>query len=673
MLSNRLADETSPYLLQHQDNPVHWQAWSPETLALAQQENKPILLSVGYAACHWCHVMAHESFEDPDAAAVMNELFVNIKVDREERPDIDALYQQALALLGEQGGWPLTMFLTPAGEPFWGGTYFPNTPRFGRPGFTDVLRQVAGVHREQPDRVRENVGKLIDGLAKLATPEPGAGIDVALTDAIAKRLVREIDPFWGGLGSAPKFPQPTLLLLLWRAWQRTGLEPYRHAVTLTLNAMAEGGIYDHLGGGFARYSVDEEWLAPHFEKMLYDNAQLIEVIAIVGRDTASPLLAQRVDETVAWLEREMVAENGAFAASYDADSEGEEGRFYVWDEAEIDTVLAAFDPALAARFKQVYDVHPTGNWEGHTILNRRRLAGTVDAETDTALAPCRLALFERRKNRIWPGWDDKVLADWNGLAIAGLAEAGGCFSRPEWLVLARQAFDATVVSLEHEGRLRHAWRRGRAAHPATVDDYAALMRAAIRLYEATADPALLQQALSWSAVLDRHYRDMVHGGYFTTADDTTDVIQRGKTAMDNAVPAGNGILVEVFARLWLLTGDDAHRGRAEAIVRAFAGEAARRLSPLASLLLGNELLIKGRQVVIVGTGDDAAALHSAALAAPGPARVVQRLDDTAALPATHPAAGKTPVEGAAAAYVCDGPVCSLPLTNPAALRDRLGV
>ncbi|NQW11898.1 MAG: thioredoxin domain-containing protein, partial [Alphaproteobacteria bacterium] len=634
--------------------------------------NKPILLSVGYAACHWCHVMAHESFENPEIAAVMNELFINIKVDREERPDIDALYQQALALLGEQGGWPLTMFLTPDGEPFWGGTYFPNTPRFGRPGFTDVLRQVAGVHQEQPDRVRENVGKLVEGLAKLATPEPGAGIDLAVTDAVAKRLVREIDPFWGGLGGAPKFPQPTLLLLLWRAGQRSGLEPYRHAVTLTLNAMAEGGIYDHLGGGFARYSVDEEWLAPHFEKMLYDNAQLIELMAIVGRDTGSPLLAQRVAETVAWLEREMLAENGAFAASYDADSEGEEGRFYVWSAAEIDSVLSEFDPDLVARFKQVYDVRPTGNWEGHTILNRRRLAGSVDAETDTALAPCRAALFEHRKDRLWPAWDDKVLADWNGLAIAGLAEAGGSFTRPDWLALARRAFDATVAALGHDdGRLHHAWRRGRAAHPATVDDYAALMRAAIRLYEATADVALLNRALSWVSTLDRHYRDAVHGGYFATADDTTDVIQRGKTAMDNAVPAGNGVLVEVFARLWLLTGDGAYRDRAETIVRAFAGEVARRLSPLASLLLGNELLIGGRQVVISGTGSEANMLHTAALAAPGPARVVQRLDDTSTLADGHPAAGKTPIDGKAAAYVCDGPVCSLPLTDPAALRDRL--
>ena len=376
---NRLGSETSPYLLQHADNPVHWWPWGEEALAEAKRTDRPILLSVGYAACHWCHVMAHESFETPEVAAVMNELFVNIKVDREERPDVDAIYMQALQVLGEPGGWPLTMFCTPAGEPFWGGTYFPYPARYGRPSFLDVLRGVSQAFHEKPEDVETNRAGLLQALqhkaANRAVEFKGDGppIPLDLLDRIAERIARECDPVWGGLGQAPKFPSPYLFEMLWRGWLRDRSNgKLFEAVTVTLDRLCQGGIYDHLGGGFARYATDNEWLIPHFEKMLYDNAQLVDLLTLVWQDTKSPLYATRIAETCDWVLREMVAgnedEDGGFAATWDADSEGVEGKFYVWDEAEIDAALGPEAPF----FKQVYDVTAEGNWEHHTILHRNR-------------------------------------------------------------------------------------------------------------------------------------------------------------------------------------------------------------------------------------------------------------------------------------------------------------
>src|SRR3954447_12475883 len=376
---NRLADATSLYLRQHRDNPVDWYQWGDEAFERARSDDKPILLSVGYAACHWCHVMAHESFEDADTAAVMNELFVNIKVDREERPDIDQIYMAALHLMGEHGGWPLTMFLTPDGEPCWGGTYFPPEPRWGRPSFPQVLMSIASAYRDKREDVAKNVAAMRDGLRKLATPESGgdAGpgmvgqIPAELLDRVAERLLREVDPLNGGIGTAPKFPQSGIFELLWRAWKRTRQQPYKDAAIRTLTTIGQGGIYDHLGGGWARYSVDARWLVPHFEKMLYDNAELIALMSLVWQETREPLYAQRIEETIGWLTREMTHPQGGFYSSLDADSEHEEGKFYVWSEAEIDALLGANGKQDSAPlFKQVYDVSAGGNWEEKNILNR---------------------------------------------------------------------------------------------------------------------------------------------------------------------------------------------------------------------------------------------------------------------------------------------------------------
>ncbi len=668
---NRLGDETSPYLLQHRGNPVHWQPWSEATLAAAKAADRPILLSIGYAACHWCHVMAHESFEDPEIAARMNRLFVNIKVDREERPDLDQVYQHALALMGEQGGWPLTMFLTPDGEPFWGGTYFPPESRWGRPGFGQLLESISKAYATKPDDVAKNVGVLRDALQRLGQPQHGGAVSRHELDPIAERLLRETDQINGGIGSAPKFPQCGIFELLWRAWKRTRQPPYRDAVLKALDAMCQGGIYDHLGGGFARYSTDARWLAPHFEKMLYDNAELVDLLTMVWQEARNPLYRQRIEETLNWVGREMLTPGGGFASSLDADSEHEEGKFYVWSEAEIDAALGD----RAALFKRFYDVTADGNWEGHTILNRIATPALADEATEHELAACRALLLRARSSRVRPGWDDKVLADWNGLMIASMAEAGIVFERPDWIATARTALDFSRREMTTPaGRLAHSWREDRARHPASVDDYANLCRAALALHEATGGDGLVAQAQAWIAILDRHYRDPAGDAYFFSADDTPALIARTKTAGDAATPAGNGTLVGVMTKLAILTGDDAYRRRAEAIVATFSGELGRNFFSLATLLNNAELLAEPVQIVIVGEPEEAgfSALRRTAYAVSLPNRVMLTPQPGSDLPAGHPAHGKGLVNGRAAAYVCVGPVCSLPLTGPEELLARLG-
>jgi uncharacterized protein YyaL (SSP411 family) len=667
MSANMLGLETSPYLLQHKDNPVHWMAWGTEAFERARVEGKPILLSVGYAACHWCHVMAHESFENLAIAGLMNELYVNVKVDREERPDVDQIYQSALALLGQQGGWPLTMFLTPQGEPFWGGTYFPPASRYGRPGFPEVLRGIAGTYHSEPDKVTRNVAALKDALSRMARSQGAGAIDRTVIDQISSRLLHEVDPINGGIGSAPKFPQVPILNLFWRAWQRTGQEPYRDAVETALTHMAQGGIYDHLGGGFARYSVDEMWLVPHFEKMLYDNAQLIELLTLVWQDTREPLFEARVRETVGWVLREMIADGGGFAATLDADSEGEEGRFYVWSEAEIDQLLGE-DATL---FKRVYGVVPQGNWEQTNILNRLGSLKMKPAEVEATLAAARSRLWQEREARVRPGWDDKVLADWNGLMIAALAQAGLAFNEPGWIDAASRAFDFVRENMSVDGRLRHSWRAGQAKHAATLDDYAHMARAALALHEATGDPLPLEQARSWVALLDRHFWDTEAGGYFFTADDARDLIVRNKTAADSATPSGNGTMLAVLAQLHHRTGELVYRERADALIAAFSGELARNFFPLPTFLNGVELLEDAVQIVIVGTADaaDTTALRRAVLDRSLPNRILSVLAPGSALPDGHPAAGKGMQNGRATAYVCRGMTCSPPVTTPEALSQ----
>jgi len=662
---NRLAQETSPYLLQHKHNPVDWWAWGPDALAEAKRSNKPILLSVGYAACHWCHVMAHESFEDDATARVMNALFVNIKVDREERPDIDQIYMSALHLMGEHGGWPLTMFLTPAGEPFWGGTYFPKISRFGKPAFVDVLENVARIFRDDPKAVEQNRSALMARLAETARPQGRVVIGKAELDRTAQQLGGIIDPVNGGTRGAPKFPQPMLLEFLWRAGQRTGEARYFNAAELTLERIAQGGIYDHLGGGFSRYSVDERWLVPHFEKMLYDNAQLLELLALAHQRSGKPLFRARAQETVAWLAREMTTPDGAFCASLDADSEGEEGKFYVWSLVEITKILGTDDAAFFARH---YDVTAEGNFEGHTILNRLARV-PASAEEETRLKALRTRLFAAREPRVRPGLDDKVLADWNGLMIAGLANAGVAFGEPAWLAMAARAFVCVATNMSRGDRLGHSWRSGKLLYPGLASDHANMIRAALALHEATGEGSYLERALAWQSALDRHYVNRDTGGYFLTADDAEGLVVRPNSTADEATPNPNSVAAHNLLRLAVVSGQDTWRTQADKLFDGVLPLAADNIFMHLALFNALDLRLRAAEIVVAGEGRGADALIAAALALPALDRIVLRAPSADALSASHPAQEKIRATREAAAFVCVGERCSLPVSEPARIAE----
>jgi uncharacterized protein YyaL (SSP411 family) len=667
MSENRLKYETSPYLLQHKDNPVHWWAWGPEALAEAKRTGKPILLSVGYAACHWCHVMAHESFEDEPTAQVMNELFVNIKVDREERPDIDAIYMSALHQLGEQGGWPLTMFLDSDAKPFWGGTYFPKGARFGRPAFVTVLLRLAEAYESQPENVRSNTERILQGLKEPAGNGSGFMPSPAMIADLVTRITRAVDKHHGGLSGAPKFPQWNVFWLLWRGAMRFDDEAAKDAVITTLTNICQGGIYDHVGGGFARYSVDEFWLVPHFEKMLYDNALLIDLMTEVWRETHDPLFARRISETVGWLEREMIGEGGGFAASLDADSDGEEGKFYVWSVDEIERVLGPDDAAV---FSKVYSVTAGGNFEGANILNRLSGLKLLPDDEEARLAAMRCKLFAARAARIRPGWDDKILADWNGLMIAALARAATVFGKPQWLDLCRQAFDCVISKLRAvDGRLRHAYRAGQAKAPASAADYANMTWAALRLYQSTGESEYIAHAKSWASILERHYWDDAAGGYFTSADDTSDVIVRLKSAHDDAVPNANAIQLSNLLALSALTGDTGYDEQAEILIKAFSGAIAAGPVSHCGLLAATLDTASLMQVVLAGPGRERFITELNSVSLPGGIEFRTLESDAGAAPASL--AGKLDNADISKCYVCRGAVCGAPVERPEVFREVL--
>ena len=661
---NRLARESSPYLLQHKHNPVDWWPWGPEALSEAKRSNKPILLSVGYAACHWCHVMAHESFEDETVANVMNELFVNIKVDREERPDVDQIYMSALHMLGEQGGWPLTMFLTPAGEPFWGGTYFPKTARYGRPAFVDVLREVSRLFREEPSRIEHNRQALMERLAERARPDGQVVVSRSDLDTLAQRIAAIIDPVHGGLRGAPKFPQAAIFELLWRAGRRTGETRYFGLVELTLERICNGGIYDHLGGGFSRYSVDERWLVPHFEKMLYDNAQLLDLLGLAFARSQNSLFRDRARQTVEWLGREMITADGAFCASVDADSEGEEGKFYVWSLAEIEQVLG---PEDAAFFAGRYDVTAQGNFEGHNILNRLKDLRPREPAAEARLAELRNRLLAMRDRRVRPGLDDKILADWNGLMIAALVNAGILFDERSWIAMAERAFAFIAATMSRADRLGHSWRDGKLIFPGLASDFAAMIRAALALYEATCDRPYLDRALAWQREFDRRYGDPA--GYFLTANDAEGLVVRPAPTHDEATPNANGLAAQNLIRLAVLAGDDRWRAAADRLLDGVLPRAFANLVAHAALLNALDFRLRAAEIVI--TGEEADQLFAAALALPFLDRIVVRVPFADALTPSHPARAKLAAQAGPAAFVCVAERCSLPVVEPEKLGDAI--
>ena len=657
---NHLGESTSPYLLQHAGNPVHWRLWGREAMAEAKSRDVPILLSIGYAACHWCHVMAHESFEDEATAEQMNHYFVCVKVDREERPDVDHHYMSALHAMGEQGGWPLTMFLTPDGEPFYGGTYWPPTPRYGRPSFRQVLVSVTNAWVAKRDGVMQNGAAVTAHLAEAASARPPGALTSDHLSAAGEALLTIQDLENGGIGRAPKFPNAPIFRFLWSEYFRRRDTRFRDAVRGLLDALCAGGIYDHLGGGFARYSVDAQWHVPHFEKMLYDNAQILELLAYAHADAPSPVYAARARDTFAWLMREM-ATAGAFAASLDADQDGEEGLFYVWTAQQIEAALGS----EARAFKAAYDVQESGNWEGRNVL---RMQKPADANREAALAGARAKLFALREARPRPGLDDKLLTDWNGLMIAALARASAVFEAPEMLEAARAAFDAIDTQLrDPQGRLVHAFRAGQIGAAGLLDDSASFARAALALLEATGEPRYLSLAeRETRAALARFGAE--DGALYLTAADAEDAPGvRARIAEDGATPSGVGLMAEVLVRLYHLTDAAEWREAAERLIVAFSGGDPRGVTHMPLLLAAHDFLTRGGCVTVEGR--DAGALRQAALGAPDPTLAVLPLDRALwpqGVPGGRPAPPQTP-----AAMLCRGQVCGLPETDPKALAATL--
>ena len=669
MTANRLATARSPYLLQHAHQPVDWWPWSAEALAEARRRNQPILLSIGYAACHWCHVMAHESFDDPETAAVINRFFVPVKVDREERPDLDHLYMQALQAMGEPGGWPLTLFLTPEGRPFWGGTYFPPEPRWGKPAFRQVLNAIAAAWAEERGAV-EAMGERLAAVLARIRQEADTPLGPDLVETAAQSLIGACDAENGGLAGAPKFPNAPIFrfLALYGRWRPAS--GARAALHRLLQGMAMGGIYDHLGGGFARYAVDDAWRVPHFEKMLYDNGQILELLAygaVLGGAREASLYAARAAETVAFLEREMLiplgAGKSAFAAALDPDSEGEEGKYYVWTEEEIRAALGD-EAAFFARF---YDVPPEGNWEGKIVLRAR--AWPSDAAEAARLAAARTRLAAVRAERVRPARDEKVLADWNGLVIEGLARAGAVFGQPGWIARAESVSEAVLAHLlAPDGRLAHAWFGGAVSAAGLLDDQAAMARALLTLFELTGARRHLETALGLLDTAERLFADG-EGRYFLTAADAPDIPPLGRPhqSLDQATPSGVGLIAECLVRLHHLTGESVYRRRAERVLTAAFGSS-RLLSLQPGLLFALLLLEEGGSVRVTGEGEGAKELRAAAASRGTPGFVL--LPPGFVPSAAHPASESGGTAGAA--LVCRAGRCSLPLSTVAGLIAELG-
>lgn len=660
---NLLADEASPYLQQHSGNPVHWRAWSPASLDEAKTLDRPILLSVGYAACHWCHVMAHESFENDDVAAVMNRLFVNIKVDREERPDIDQIYMAALSSMGEQGGWPLTMFLTPDGKPFWGGTYFPREPRYGRPGFIQVMEAVDKAWREK----RASLHQSADGLtshveARLSGTHAKENLDRGTLSDLAGRIDGMVDRDLGGLKGAPKFPNAPFMLTLWLSWLRDGNASHRDDVLVSLEQMLSGGIYDHIGGGLSRYSTDAEWLVPHFEKMLYDNAELIRFCTWAFSASGNDLFRIRIEETVDWLLREMRVDGGAFAASLDADSDGEEGLFYTWSRDEIEAVLGD-DSALFFKYFTLSSPH---GWEGKPVVHQTRAQQTQSVADRERLIPLKARLLAAREGRVRPGLDAKTLTDWNGLMIAALAEAGRSLGRAEWIEAAAKAF-AHISGASRDNRLPHSMLGARKLFPALSIDYAAMANAAISLFEASGDWNYIDQAKQFIEQLDHWHADAAGTGYYLTASDSTDVPIRIRGDVDEAISSATSQIISALVRLASVTGDLDLQEKAWKVAEHAAGRAAHQAYGQAGTINACALAIEPLKLVLI---DDLAKpkLVPVATRNPDPRRVdiVVAIGSETNRPLLP--GGILPPTEKIGAWLCTGQVCLPVMTDP----DELG-
>ena len=675
--TNRLIHETSPYLRQHAHNPVDWYPWGKDALAKAKAENKPILLSIGYSACHWCHVMERESFENPDIAKLMNEHFVSIKVDREERPDLDDIYQKsAQAFMRRGGGWPLTVFLTPDQEPFWGGTYFPPTPRHGMPGFPEVLLGVVEAYNKEPAQVQQNTQKVKAGLRQIASPQPSTDpLTEELLDGAVKDLGAFYEPVNGGFGDAPKFPTSPPFHVLVRQFART---KDQQALDMTLHSlwkMAAGGIYDHLGGGFHRYSTDGQWLVPHFEKMLYDNAQLVRLYLDGWRLSREPRFKQVVEETIEYLRREMIHPDGGFYTAQDADSEGHEGKYFIWEPAEVNAILGL---DLGGMFCRVYDITDRGNFEGKNIPNLINANGKIDVKdlpnAEQAFADARRKLLEVRERRVKPLRDDKILTGWNGLMLSGVLDAYQTLSNAAYLDMAEKALAFLMEHAYKNGRLFRTVTGGIGKLNAYLDDYAFLTAALIDAFEATAKPAYLDKARELTAVMLEQFWDSQAGGCFFTGKDHEPLIQRMKTAEDSAIPSGNAVAAMNFLRLFHYTGKPNYLDKAEQTLRLFRAHMDQNPFGMASMLCALDFyLAKPKEIVLVGK-PGAAEMKDLLLKIYGryvPNKTLVLMDNAGSGYVPAAAKGKTAIDGKPTAYVCHNFTCSQPVTDWPALEKLL--
>ena len=680
-MPNRLGSETSPYLLQHKDNPVDWYPWGPEAMAAAALLDKPVLLSVGYSACHWCHVMERESFEDPQIAGLMNELFVNIKVDREERPDVDSVYMAAVQAMTGHGGWPMTVFLTPEGRPFYGGTYYPPEDRGGLPSFPRVLHSVAQAYRTRRGDLLSNSSRVIGHIQAQSEPRGSAGpLDHELLDHGFMGMVHDADRTNGGFGMQPKFPQPMVHEFLLRYWKATNSADGLGVVKTTLEKMARGGIFDQVGGGFHRYSTDSVWLVPHFEKMLYDNA-LLAVLYLHGwQATGEPLFREVVEKTLEYVLKEMTHPDGGFYSAQDADSEGEEGKFFVWLPQEIEEALG---PDLGRVATAYWGVSREGNWEGKNILNVGRpddavaagLGLTVD-ELHERLREAADRLYRVRSERVHPGLDDKVLTGWNGLMMKAFAECGAHLNRPDWIAAAEKNADFLLTNMVVDGRLLRTWRGGQAKISGYLEDHAFLVDGLISLYEATFDRRWLDEAKAFGDRIPELFRDDTDGALYDTGSDHDRLIVRPRDLFDNAVPCGNSAAAMALLRLGLHTGDAKYEEVATAELGSVSVFLERVPNGVAWWLCALDFhLARVQEVVVMGAPEDSdtARLLETARSGFSPNRIYAGAagptDDDDGYPLL---AGKTLMGGKATAYLCENYACLAPTTDPAEFARQLG-
>ncbi len=678
--TNALINETSPYLLQHAHNPVNWYPWGEEALAKARAENKPILLSIGYSACHWCHVMEHESFENEDIAQLMNENFVNIKVDREERPDLDQIYMTAVQMMTGQGGWPMTMFLTPEGVPFYGGTYFPPNDRYNMPGFPRVLLSVAEAYRSQPEQVASTVTNMLGELRRIGIAEESRELLTSeILDSSYRRIAKNYDRLHGGFGGAPKFPPAMTLEFFLHTHYRTRSTESLEIVQQTAQKMAEGGMYDQLGGGFHRYSVDAKWLVPHFEKMLYDNALLSRLYLHIYQLTKDPFARRVAEETLDYVTREMTDAGGGFYSSQDADSEGEEGKFFVWTRDEVAEILGE---KSAAVFSNYYDVTEGGNFEGNNILHVKDTLEDVAHKHDLTVEQAsevirqgRQKLFDVREQRVKPGRDEKVLTAWNGLMLASFAEAAAILDRSDYRDIARANAKFLLTELRRDGVLLRTWKDGQAKLNGYLEDYASLIDGLITLYEATGELDWIASAIELAEKMIEQFWDDEAGGFFFTGKSHEQLIVRSKEWLDNATPSGNSIAALVLLKLNALTGNDDYRRRAITIFRLAADQVRRYPSAFGLALQALDFYLSPPLEVVIVSRDDSPQFHQlrAALNATYlPNRVIAACttDCDRAVELLPLFQGRTSTE-TATAYVCRSHSCQAPVSSAEELLRQL--